>query len=112
MRKIIIATLLIMLCSLSPAVADEVLQEFSGDGTYTTKPFTVPDGWEIEWESKGAYLQILINTSDSVPLGFAAEQTGPGSGSSYQADGGTYYLDMNAMGDWKVKVVKKDAKPE
>jgi len=88
------------------AGAEEVIKEFSGNGTFSTKPFTVPDNWEVQWESKGQYLQILINTADSVPLGFAAEQTGPGSGTSKQEKGGTYYLDMNAMGEWKVKVLK------
>ncbi len=110
MKRHIAVGILIAVCFVVPAGADEVIKEFSGSETFSTEPFTVPDNWEIEWETKGQYLQILINSADSVPLGFAAEQIGPGKGTSIQEEGGTYYLDMNAQGEWKVKIVKKEAK--
>ena len=66
----------------------------------------MPDNWVVEWDYKGPYLQILINSEDSVPLGYAAQQTGAGSGSSVQPEGGTYILDINGVGDWKVKILK------
>ena len=91
-----------------PAGAEEVIKEFSGTETMTTEPFTVPDNWEIQWETKGQYLQILINTADSVPLDFATQQMGPGSGTSKQEKGGSYILDMNASGEWKVKILKTE----
>jgi len=104
--KLIVSIVLITAFLLLPAGAEEVIKEFSGNGTFSTKPFTVPDNWEVHWECKGQYLQILVNSEDAVPLGFAAEQMGPGSGSSVQPKGGTYILDMNASGDWKVKILK------
>ncbi len=105
--KLIIWAALVSVFLLLPAGAEEVIKEFSGTDTFSTKPFTVPDNWEIQWESKGQYLQILVNTENSIPLGFAADQMGPGSGSSVQPKGGTYILDMNASGNWKVKIVKE-----
>lgn len=105
MKTFIIVALLTAFFFL-PAGAEEVIKEFGGNGTFSTKPFTVPDNWEVQWECKGQYLQILVNSEDSVPLGFAAEQIGPGSGSSVQPKGGTYTLDMNASGEWKVKILK------
>jgi len=67
MRNFILPLALFMFL-LIPAGAEEVIKEFSGTATMTTEPFTVPDNWEIQWETKGQYLQILINTGDSVPL--------------------------------------------
>jgi hypothetical protein len=104
--KLIIWAALASVFLLLPAGAEEVIKEFSGTDTFSTKPFTVPDNWEIQWESKGQYLQILVNTENSIPLGFVADQMGPGAGSSVQPKGGTYYLYMNASGDWKVKILK------
>lgn len=101
-----ILTALFVMLLLLPAGAQEVIKEFNGTKTMTTEPFTVPDNWEIQWETKGQYLQILVNTADSVPLDYAAQQMGPGKGSSKQEKGGSYILDMNARGEWKVKIVK------
>ena len=105
MKRCILTALFVMFLLL-PAGAEEVIKEFSGTETMTTEPFTVPDNWEIQWETKGQYLQILINTADSVPLDYATQQMGPGSGTSKQEKGGSYILDMNAQGEWKVKILK------
>ena len=97
--------LVLFMFLLIPASAEEVIKELSGSETVTVGPITVPDNWEIHWETKGQYLQILINSADSVPLGFAVEQIGPGKGFSKQEKGGDYILDINAQGAWKVKIV-------
>ena len=104
--KSFILPLVLFMFLLIPAGAEGVIKEFSGTETITTEPFTVPDNWEIQWETKGQYLQILINTGDSVPLDYATQQMGPGKGTSKQEKGGNYILDMNASGEWKVKILK------
>jgi len=105
MKRGILTALFFMLLLL-PAGAEEVIKEFSGTETISTDPITVPDNWEIQWETKGQYLQILMNTADAIPLGYAVEQIGPGKGTSKQEKGGSYILDMNAQGEWKVKILK------
>ena len=105
MRKLILPIFLFMFL-LVPAGAQEVIKELSGSETVTVGPLTLPDNWEIQWEAKGHYLQILMNSADSVPLGYAVEQIGPGKGVSKPQKGGDYILDINVSGEWKVKIVK------
>ncbi len=104
--KLFVATLVLFMFLLVPAGAQEVIKELSGSETVSVGPITVPDNWEIQWETKGQYLQILMNSADSVPLGYAVEQLGPGKGVSKQEKGGDYILDINVSGEWKVKIVK------
>ncbi|TFG75039.1 MAG: hypothetical protein E4H21_09660 [Thermodesulfobacteriales bacterium] len=105
MKKFILPLVLLMFLLVS-AGAEEVIKELSGSETASVGPITVPDNWEIQWETKGHYLQILMNTADNIPLGYAVEQMGPGKGTSKQEKGGNYILDMNASGEWKVKILK------
>ncbi len=104
--KSFILPLVLLMFMLVPAGAGEVIKEFSGSETTTLGPITVPDNWEIQWETKGQYLQILLNTADSVPLDMTVQQIGPGEGVSKQEKGGSCIIDMNASGEWKVKIVK------
>jgi hypothetical protein len=80
------------------------ITRFEGSGQSTTRPFTVPDGWEIQWDA-GDFIQIYVYEAGGELNGIAANQQGSGSGSAFQASGGSYYLQMNAMGSWTVRVV-------
>jgi len=90
-----------------------VVQTFTGSGGQTTRPFTVSDRWEIEWDARGDIFQLYLYDADGgmetpmgeVPRGVPANQMGPGTGSSYQSRGGSYYLQVNAMGDWKIDIL-------
>lgn len=103
--KNIFLLLVLFMFMITPAGAEEVIKSLSGSETVTVGPLTVPENWEIHWETKGQYLQILVNSAESVPLHFAVEQIGPGKGVSKQEKGGDYILDINASGEWKVKIV-------
>lgn len=106
MKVFIVSAFIVLLSSSVAFSTDTVLQEFSGSGIQTTRPFTVPDGWEIQWDSTGDLLQIYVYKSDGSLDGIAANQMGSGTGSAYQPKGGSFYLTMNAVGNWKVRVVK------
>lgn len=88
------------------AQEERVVEEFSGSGMHTTRPFEVTDGWEIQWEFSGDLLQIYLYDETGDPAGIAANQQADSSGSAYQARGGTYHLDINAIGEWTVRVVE------
>ena len=103
-------TILFLFISIVPAAAEEIIKEYSGTETVSSEPFTVTDGWEIRWETKGQYLQILLNTDKNVPLEMPIQQMGPGSGTYHHAEGGTFILDMNASGEWKVTIMDVDEK--
>jgi len=107
MRTLTLSIALVLFISLS-AVAGEVIKEFSGSETATVGPITVPDNWEIQWETKGQYLQILLNSADSVPLDMILQQMGPGEGVIKQEKGGSYIIDFNASGEWKVEILKSE----
>ena len=106
--KLFVATLVLFMFLLVPAGAGEVIKEFSGSETATVGPITVPDNWEIQWETKGQYLQILLNSADSVPLDMLLQQMGPGKGVTKQEKGGSYIIDFNASGEWKIKILKSE----
>ncbi len=107
MRVIILSLALILFVSFS-AGAEEAIRKFSGSESASMGPITVPDNWEIQWETKGQYLQILLNTAESVPLDMILQQMGPGEGVVKQEKGGSYIFDFNAQGEWKVKIMKSD----
>lgn len=85
---------------------EKYIESFSGSGGKNTRPFTVPSGWEIQWNAKGDIFQIYLYKADGSLVGVPANQQGAGTGNSYQAKGGKYYLQVNAIGDWTVKIVK------
>ena len=106
MRAVILSTFLLFALSFS-VTAEEVIRKFSGSETVTVGPIEVPDNWEIEWETKGAYLQILLNSAESVPLDMLMQQTGPGKGVTKYEKGGSYIFDINVSGPWEVKIRKQ-----
>ena len=55
---------------------------------------------------KGDIFQIFLHTAKGDMEGLAANQQGSGKGSSYQAKGGQYYLQVNAIGSWDIHVVQ------
>lgn len=89
-----------------PTPSAEIVS-FSGSGIRNTKPFTTNGPWEIQWDAKGEVFQIYLYTADGELVNIAASQ-GAGTGSSYQPNAGKYYLQINAMGHWKVHVVTAD----
>jgi len=85
---------------------DTVVKEFSGSGGKNTRPFIVKDGWEIQWDANGDIFQLFLYTANGDIKGVPANQQGSGKGSSYQAKGGSYYLQVNAIGNWAIMVVQ------
>lgn len=103
-----ITGLALLLCS--PLLnAESVVQEFSGSGGTNTRPFTVQDHWEIQWEAAGSVFQVYLFNGAGEMQGVAANQQGSGTGSSFQPKGGDYYLQVNAIGAWEVRVAQFSA---
>lgn len=91
------------------AFGQQTVAEHTGNGLTNTRPFTVQDNWEIHWNASGDIFQVYIFDMEGDLIGVAANQTGPGAGTSFNARGGTYYLQVNAMGAWTVRVVQLPA---
>ena len=90
----------------APPRGERVLQTFSGSGQSTTRPFRVDARWEIRWQASGDIFQIYVFEENGTINGVAANQQGAGSGQAFQPKGGSYYLQMNAIGAWTVTVVQ------
>lgn len=95
----------------SALFAQTEIARFSGNGMRNTEPFTAPDGWELHWNARGAIFQVYLYSASGEMLDVIANQDKPGEGSSYVAKGGTYYLEVNALGSWTVSVVKSTGRP-
>jgi hypothetical protein len=111
MRRTALAALSALMLAGQCLAGDTVLQSISGNGTRTTRPFHVPDGWELQWESQGDIFQVYVLNQAGDIIGLAASQFVAGKGSSYVEKGGTVHLRINAGGAWTLRVVRVEADP-
>src|SRR5690606_36003095 len=88
------------------ALGQGTLAEYSGNGSSNTRPFSAPSGWEVQWNATGDIFQVYVFDMEGDLVEVAANQMGPGSGASFIAREGTYYLQVNAMGSWALRVVQ------
>ena len=87
---------------------DPIIKEYSGNGMQTTRPFVTKTTWEMQWNTKAEdfmLFQAYLYDGDGNLVGVVANQTKPGKGSFYSPKKGTYYLTINAMADWKIKII-------
>lgn len=85
-----------------------VIAQYSGNGTQNTRPFEVNSPWEIQWDANGQIFQVYLYDGNGNLVDVAANQMEAGKGSYYSPKTGSFYLQVNAMGDWKVEIVKVD----
>lgn len=113
------ATLVFLLLSTVPAVADEqVVREFRGIGQTETEPFYVNAPWLIEWWSrpqaridhKPSHLEVyLYNASTNEFLGRVARHAGVGRGEVLLDHSGRFRLRVQGQAtNWELRVIKID----
>ena len=80
---------------------------FAGSGQTTTLPFTIRDGWEIQWGSSKAIQVNVYKKGNSIKEKFLLvnSPTG-GSGKSIHPNPGKFFLDIRSFGDWSVDIVE------
>lgn len=81
---------------------------YRGNGARNTRPFSAVGPWEIQWYASGDVFQVYLYDGNGSLVDVAANQLGAGSGASYQPRAGTYYLQVNALGTWTVRIVSMD----
>ncbi len=85
---------------------DSLIRSFSGTGISNTRPFTAGEDWEIQWEASGDLFQLSLRDTNGDMDEIVANQLGDGRGSSYQPRAGRFYLQINALGTWNVRIVQ------
>lgn len=110
MRKVILMAAAVL--AATAALADQVIAEFTGNGTLNTRPFVVEGPWELRYEAN-ATLIVFIRPDLPDGGGLAGTVTSPagGTGASYQPVPGRYYLEVTGFGDWKITIVALTPEP-
>jgi len=90
----------------SPAIAgDQEINRYSGQGHMVTRPFTADGPWEAKFDSADAlFIYLLAPNGETIDL--VANQASGGHGSYYSARAGTYSLQIDGFGAWKVRIVR------
>jgi hypothetical protein len=88
-----------------PEPESGVVRTFRGSGIQSLRPFTVGDDWEVRWRADGLVFQIYLNTRGGDLVNIIANQQCPCRGKSFQANGGSYYLETNGDGSWTIEIV-------
>ena len=83
------------------------MQAFQGDHSSTTAVFKTQDKWEVQWDSSSRMAITLLSSDGAMIAGVSAS----GTGSLYQAKGGSFYLQVNssAVLPWHIRVVELPA---
>jgi hypothetical protein len=87
------------------AAEEQIVQELTGNGSRTTRPFTVKDGWEVRWKATNELLLFLLDAQGQ-PLEALGHSMGDAGGATYYAKGGTYSLRISSNAHWTVTVVQ------
>ncbi|MFQ6026794.1 MAG: hypothetical protein ACE5Q6_04680 [Dehalococcoidia bacterium] len=78
----------------------------------TTEQFTFEGNpWALIWSLQGAELKVTVNHSDGRPpvlIHVVGDVPNGAQGVSYIFDSGTFNLDIDAQGQWTIKLVAID----
>lgn len=87
------------------AAEEQIVVELTGNGSRTTRPFTVTDGWEVRWTATNE-LSLFLVDAQGQPLEALGHSIGDAGGATYHAKGGTYSLKISSNAHWTVTVVQ------
>ena len=87
-----------------PNDLEHIVQQWTGSTSMTTRPFHIDGPWELQWTSSDGYFSIHRVRLDGKEQLVANQSAGENS-SSYQPDGGDYFLKVRAHGQWTIKIV-------
>lgn len=107
MRSLISAVLGVVLFfgGIALAAEEQIIQQLTANGSRTTRPFTVTDGWEVRWTADKD-LSVFLLDAQGQPLQALGHSIGEGTGATYHAKGGTYSLSIASNAHWTVTVVQ------
>lgn len=95
----------VLLAGMAFAAEEQIITELTGNGSRTTRPFTVTDGWEIRWTATNE-LSLFLLDAQGQQLEALGHSLGDAGGATYHAKGGTYSLRISSNAHWTVTVVQ------
>jgi len=95
----------LLLGGLALAADEQIVMELTGNGSRTTRPFTVKEGWEVRWTATNELTVFLVDAQGQ-PLEALGHSMGDAGGATYYAKGGTYSLRIASNAHWTVTVVQ------
>jgi hypothetical protein len=95
----------LLLVGLANAAEEQVVQELTGNGSRTIRPFTVKDGWEVRWTATNE-LSFFLLDAQGQQLEALGHSIGDAGGATYYAKGGTYSLRISSNAHWTITVVQ------
>jgi hypothetical protein len=87
------------------AAEEAIVHQLTANGSRTTRPFTVKDGWEVRWTTTND-LSLFLLDDQGQPLQALGHSLGDAGGATYHAKGGTYSLRISSNAHWTVTVVQ------
>jgi hypothetical protein len=107
-RRILVASLTL---AASPALASDVVKEFSGTGNMMTPVFTVKSPWILDWRLNGDYETLLaldimlVEARTGKHVGRVLHTKYRGNGVKLFNEGGSYQLRVSAtLARWNIKI--------
>lgn len=95
----------LLLAGMAFAAEEQIVQELTGNGSRTTRPFTVSDGWEVRWTATSE-LSLFLLDMQGQQLEALGHSIGDAGGATYHAKGGTYLLRISSTAHWTITVVQ------
>ena len=86
----------------TPEPTQQVILAINGSKDMTSEPFTVKEGWQIQWQTDGSAFSFGL--SGDQDIGTVIDEPGPASGVTSVPVGGTFKLEVKAKGPWKITV--------
>lgn len=80
---------------------------WKGNGAKTTESFRVKKSWRIKWKNLGDILQIYVHNLDGDFVALPVNTLEKGEDVSYIYETGEFYLTINALGRWEVRIEEK-----
>jgi len=107
-RRILVVSLAL---AALPALASDVVKEFSGTGNMVTPVFTVKSPWILDWRLNGDYETLLaldimlVEARTGKHVGRVLHTKYRGNGVKLFSEGGSYQLRVSAtLARWNIKI--------
>lgn len=81
-----------------------LVAEYTGSSDSDTQSFNVEKGWELRYEIESGHLKATLVDANGKSVADLMNADGPGGGSVYPSQTGTFSLHVVANGAWTIRI--------